>query len=223
MWYSTNNMNKEKIGEFNTEGLLQALDHTENQEKLEGMSLVAAEEMRSRLLNTPVNKKQGYSTTQALPPNDKPSNKVKIYLAGGFKSGWQDRVISTYPQFEYLDPRSHGLTNPDAYTAWDLAAIKACDIVFAYLEKDNPGGYALALEIGYAKALDKIIILVNEKPANRYLDMVNACADDVFLTFEYGLKCLGAANYVESSGEGHLMAMGCTIANVKGVAQVEFV
>jgi hypothetical protein len=32
-------------------------------------------------------------------------SKGKIYLAGGFRSGWQDRVKTEFPQGNYLDPR----------------------------------------------------------------------------------------------------------------------
>jgi len=111
-----------------------------------------------------------------------PSQRSKVYLAGGFKSGWQDQVIKSLPDFDYLDPRSHGLENKADYTAWDLEAIRRSDVIFAYLESSNPGGYALALEVGYAKALGKFVVFVDEKsPADpttaRYLEMISETAD----------------------------------------------
>ena len=35
----------------------------------------------------------------------------RVYLAGGFPSAWQDIVKKAVPEFEYFDPRSHGLKN----------------------------------------------------------------------------------------------------------------
>jgi hypothetical protein len=67
------------------------------------------------------------------------STTAKVYLAGGFRSGWQRRVKESLPDFKYLDPRQHDLSDPTQYTLWDLEAIRQCDIVFAILEADNPG------------------------------------------------------------------------------------
>lgn len=105
-----------------------------------------------------------------------------IYLAGGMRSGWQDRVMRSLPEFRFFDPRSHQLHNADAYTAWDLDAVRDSDWVFAYLEESNPGGFSLALELGYAKALSKKLILVDEKSASneefrRRLAMLHSIAD----------------------------------------------
>jgi hypothetical protein len=64
---------------------------------------------------------------------------------------------------------AHGL-KPAEYTAWDLNAISECDWLCAFLESSNPSGYALALEIGFAKACAKKILLVDEKsPTNEVL------------------------------------------------------
>ena len=83
------------------------------------------------------------------------STRVSVYLAGGFHSGWQDIVKSAAAELKYFDPREHGLEDPKDYTVADLEGIGSSDWLFAYLENSNPAGYALALEIGYAKALTK--------------------------------------------------------------------
>lgn len=119
-----------------------------------------------------------------------------IYLAGGFKSGWQDRFNSVFGNdVKSLDPRLHKIIDPKNYTSCDLAGIQACDIVFAYLENSNPAGYALALEIGYAKAMGKIIIFVDEKSKeigekSRYFDMVKASSDYFSEDIEVGYQFL---------------------------------
>ncbi len=119
----------------------------------------------------------------------------KIYLAGGFKSGWQDKVKLAVPQVSYFDPRSHGLIHRSEYAAWDLQAIESSDCVFAFLEQSNPGGYALALEVGYASAMDKFVILVDEKStadpeSAKHLDMVAETSNVTFKTLEDGIEFL---------------------------------
>jgi len=115
---------------------------------------------------------------------------MKIYLSGGMRSDWQDRVITTLPQFEYLDPRrKKNLTQPSEYTAWDLFYIKQADIIFAFMEKDNPSGIGLALECGYGKALNKLVILADEKK-DKYFPIVRETADLIFDSLEEGMRFL---------------------------------
>jgi nucleoside 2-deoxyribosyltransferase len=127
------------------------------------------------------------------------ATRLKVYLAGGFQSGWQEWIVKALPSFDYFDPRSHGLTTKAEYTAWDLEAIRHSDCVFAYIESTNPGGYALALEVGFAKALGKFVILVDEKSAvdaqiGRYLEMVSETADVSFKSLQEGVAFLEKFN-----------------------------
>lgn len=107
-------------------------------------------------------------------------SRITVYLAGGFKSNWQDAVMSSCNDFIFKDPRLHNIQSPKDYTDWDLKAVEESDVIFAYMENSNPGGYALALEVGYAKALNKTIIFIEEeldRERNKRFDMVRACAD----------------------------------------------
>jgi nucleoside 2-deoxyribosyltransferase len=118
--------------------------------------------------------------TAAIAPSQR--QMMKVYLAGGFHSGWQDDVKLKLSDFCFFDPRAHHLVDTQQYTEWDLGAIRQSDWIFAYLEKQNPGGYALALELGFARALSKKILLVDEKSAEdrsaeRRLAMLHVCAD----------------------------------------------
>jgi len=116
-----------------------------------------------------------------------------IYLAGGFRSGWQLKVTSILVGHQLFDPSLHGLESPNDYTAWDLDAIRRSDIVLAYMEKDNPGGFSLALEVGYAKALGKTVYLVEEHPTEqrrRYFEMVRQVADMTFPTLDTAIGYL---------------------------------
>jgi len=117
----------------------------------------------------------------------------KVYLAGGFKSGWQNKIKGEAPLFEYLDPSLHNIDDPNEYTAWDLNAVKDSEIIFAYMESSNPAGYALCLEVGFAKALGKTILFVEEHPSKsreKYFSMVRACSDKTFKDIELAIEYL---------------------------------
>ena len=113
---------------------------------------------------------------------------MKIYLAGGIGSDWQDKVIETASNNEYLDPRRHYDTDEKVYTQLDLAEIKKADIIFAYLEANNPAGHNLAFELGFAHALGKQIIFVNEnKRFEKYIGMLKAVSCGHFDRFDDAL------------------------------------
>jgi nucleoside 2-deoxyribosyltransferase len=122
----------------------------------------------------------------------------KIYLAGGFKSNWQAQVAASLAgSFELLDPSAHNIQDPAEYTRWDLEAVRHSDIVLANMEASNPGGYSLALEVGFAKALGKRIFLVDqvENPSvKRYFEMVRQCCERVFPTLAAALDHLSSLN-----------------------------
>lgn len=89
--------------------------------------------------------------------------KQKIYLAGGMSGDWQNQVIAECPGFQFFNPCDHGKTTPSEYTAWDLHFVRQCDIVFAYISAGNKSGYGAAIEIGFAAALGKTIIICDER------------------------------------------------------------
>lgn len=120
---------------------------------------------------------------------------TKIYLAGGMKQQWRHRIMA-FSNAVFFNPASHGLENPKCYTVWDLHHIKNCDVFFGYMEKDNPSGIGLALEVGYAKALGKTIILVDEtittknEHFSKYYPIVRESADVVFKNLADGIDFL---------------------------------
>lgn len=164
--------------------------------------------VKLREIATDIPKEQEQADTQKnkmLIPN-KESTFPKIYLAGGFYSGWQEKVKSALPDYAFIDPRNHGLQDASQYTAWDLEAIKLSDFIFAYVEQQNPSCYGLSLEVGYAKASNKFIVLVDEKSladtkAMRQLGMVRASADIIFPTLDEGIGFLKSLNMVYSSNQ----------------------
>lgn len=118
----------------------------------------------------------------------------KIYLAGGFSSNWQAQVSARLAgAFELLDPSAHSIHDPAEYTRWDLEALRQSDIVLANMEASNPGGYSLALEVGFAAALGKRIFMVDQivdPSVKRYFEMVRQCSECVFPTLEKALDHL---------------------------------
>lgn len=126
-------------------------------------------------------------------------SRLSVYLAGGHRTEWREKVRQAAMGFVYRDPALHEIDNPRAYTAWDLEAIRRSDILFGYLEQTNPSGYGLALEIGYAKGVGKHIVLVDEKSAAdektaRYYAIVRETADAVFDSLDEGVAYLLTLN-----------------------------
>lgn len=124
------------------------------------------------------------------------SYKAKVYLSGGFKSNWQAQVIGDLKdKFVFFNPREHGLDNSDFYTAWDIHFVKECDIIFAYMEHSNPSGYGLSFELGMAYALNKTIILVDEKSDQdlqfaKYFKIMHQPSGVVLKTLNEGVEYL---------------------------------
>ena len=131
-----------------------------------------------------------------------------IYLAGGFKSGWQNTVKTSCCQYSFSDPSLHNIVSPKEYTEFDLKAVRDSDIVFAYMEESNPAGFALALEVGYAKALGKLIVFVEdelEEPRKRYFDMVREVSDFNFKSLQEGIEFLQNLKNVQISAVSGLL------------------
>lgn len=105
---------------------------------------------------------------------------MRVYLSGGFRSGWQEEVTAEVlrlrPDAEIADPRENKKHDPAHYTEWNIEAITSCDIMFAYMEHDNPGMANLAFELGYGHCLRKKIILINEK-GQRWAEMMHHVSD----------------------------------------------
>lgn len=123
-----------------------------------------------------------------------------IYLAGGFASKWQTVVQQGLPHFDFIDPSRNDIRNPQEYTRWDLDAIRRCDVVLANMEPTNPGGYALSLEVGFAKALDKKIIFIDQitdSSLSRYFEMIRQCSDKTFTTVEEAIGYMQSSDFME--------------------------
>lgn len=112
----------------------------------------------------------------------------KVYLSGGLRSGWQDKVKDV-EGYEFFDPREK-----DSGSEWNLTKISECDIFLANIEKTNPSGIGAAFELGYAKGVGKQIILVVEDGngviSERYLDFIKSYADENYSNLEDAILAL---------------------------------
>ena len=119
----------------------------------------------------------------------------KIYLAGGF-TNWQQRVIESFCGYniKFYDPSATRFSSPVNYVPWDINAIEESDIIFTYLEESNPGGFALASEIGYAFAKGKTIIFVCETEElfmkKYWYFTYYLCGTNIFVGLETGIEQL---------------------------------
>jgi len=126
--------------------------------------------------------------------SQKISRKV-IYLAGGFRSGWQREVKLGLAQYEFLDPSLNQVQDPKRYTEWDLDAVRRSDIVLGNMEPSNPGGYSLALEMGFARALSKTIYFVDQitdAKISRYFEMARQVSNRVFPDLKSAIEYLAS-------------------------------
>jgi len=116
---------------------------------------------------------------------------MRVYLCGGMRTEWREYVKTHISGPFWLDPTKHGLDRPGEYTVWDLTAVRQSDVVFAYMAVDNPSGVGLALEVGYAIALGKPVILVDES-TNKYMDIVQRAASLSYPTLAEGMVMLSS-------------------------------
>jgi nucleoside 2-deoxyribosyltransferase len=68
--------------------------------------------------------------------------------------------------------------------------VRRCDILVAYMGPHNPSGFGLSLEAGYAKALGKGMIFVDEMQQDwrgKYFDMLRSIST-VVQTLEEAAK-----------------------------------
>lgn len=126
------------------------------------------------------------------------SMETKIYLAGGMsQSNWQRKVIDSLSdkKYTFFNPRLHNLNDPREYTLWDLHHVSKCDLLFAYMQRENPSGYGLSLEIGFATGMNIPVILVDERSKidedfSKYFKFIRESSSIVFDNFEQGLELL---------------------------------
>jgi len=118
---------------------------------------------------------------------------MKVYLAGGMRSNWQDQVIQRCPEIHFINPRMHGFKESEEYSLADNLGVQISDIIFAYFENDNPSGYGLCYEIGLMKGYGKRVIFVDES-SNKYMELLRRSVDFFTKDFYVGISYLKKLN-----------------------------
>ena len=132
--------------------------------------------------------------------------KQTVYLAGGFKSDWADKVKECSDNFNWVNPKEKEykngervIMNVNEYGSWDLHYIRKSDIVFVYVERSNTSCIGLSVEAGFAKGLDKTVILVlepsHETIKDEYLSFITQVASIVFEDLESGINYLKSFDF----------------------------
>jgi nucleoside 2-deoxyribosyltransferase len=122
---------------------------------------------------------------------------MKVYLSGGMHTGWQERV-KCVAGVEFIDPCGHKLLNARKYAPADLIGVNSADMVFAYMEADNPSGFGLSLEVGYAVGRGIPVVFVDEKNDPR-MAIVREVATLCLPSLSSGLQFLEACGRMEAS------------------------
>jgi hypothetical protein len=120
---------------------------------------------------------------------------MNIFLSGGFRTGWQDQVtdaiLAARSDVEVYDPRKFAVHDPALYTQQDLEAIIEADILIVFIErsyKDNQRYLDQAFHVGFAKALNKKVILINQHGAHCGHQLHQLC--DVFSDIDGAMAAL---------------------------------
>ena len=71
-----------------------------------------------------------------------------------------------------------------------MAHIRKAETLIGYMDADNPSGFGLCFEIGYAHSLGKHIIFIDEtdEKRRRYFGMVRAVAHEVYKSIDDSLQ-----------------------------------
>ncbi|NCN52893.1 hypothetical protein GW950_00325 [Candidatus Wolfebacteria bacterium] len=93
---------------------------------------------------------------------------VDVYLAGGMRGGWHDFIKKELKDLHdaglvrWSDPRANNTNKPEEYIPLDIIRAECADVIFGYMENDNPGGYTLVGEIVTGHYNKATTILVND-------------------------------------------------------------
>jgi|GEM_PF-1346211 len=140
---------------------------------------------------------------------------VLVYLAGGMKGDWQDKVMEECKDLlnegvvEFFDPRKNP-KEPEKYRAADKEGWEKADIIFGYAESSNPALFAMCIELtgGYYNKAWTIFVddlkpesmetpekIENEKKRQRYLSFVETVTHKKATSLPEGISILKDAIY----------------------------
>ncbi len=113
-----------------------------------------------------------------------------VYLSGGIRREWRNSVKERFKDVDFIDPMETYTPYASVYAWRNLQSITDCDIVFAFIEPTNHSGIGLSFELGYALALGKHTIFIDQSGTNRFEYPANAVASYVVGDFEEAMAIL---------------------------------
>jgi nucleoside 2-deoxyribosyltransferase len=115
--------------------------------------------------------------------------KTQIFLSGGTRGTWQDRVKELLIGEEFFDPRTLRAESMRVIADIERDWLNRCDMLFFYLEADNPSGLGSAFEVGYCVANGIPVIFVDEKQT-QHTEWIGMHCDQVFYDLNSGIRAL---------------------------------
>src|SRR5947209_556649 len=114
---------------------------------------------------------------------------MRVFLSGGTRGSWQDRVKQYFNGVEFFDPRTLRGQSMDAIARTERSWLDVCDCLFFYFESENPSGLGSAFEVGYCIAKGIPVIFVDEKQT-QHTEWLGIHCNCVFHNFEEGMSAL---------------------------------
>lgn len=150
----------------------------------EKSSIAAAFYVENRTMNNP----EGLDEFKCkAPPISQKQERIKIYLAGPFftlSELWMVNEAKRYLEAFELDVFSPyhdvGIGSADEVVQKDIDAIDECDAMYAIFDGTDPG---TLFEIGYARSLNKPVIILAENPKEEELKMYEGSGCQIFSDF----------------------------------------
>ena len=125
---------------------------------------------------------------------------VRVFLSGGTRGDWQDRVIAACPNAEYWDPRTLREEDMTDIATTERRWLDESELVFVFIEEDNPSGLGSAFEMGYAIAKSKPVLFVDEK-RTRHTEWLGVHCLQTAHSFDQGIALLQHALSGTADGE----------------------
>lgn len=121
-------------------------------------------------------------------------SKPKIYLAGGW--GKFRDIVQRDTAAEWLNPET--MTNSSNWFELEVEAVRNCDGMIAWFEKDNQSGFGMTYEMGMAYALNKPYILICENPdmLKYKFGMQSKGSEKTFTSWDDALDYINKTNWM---------------------------
>jgi nucleoside 2-deoxyribosyltransferase len=114
---------------------------------------------------------------------------MRVFLSGGTRGSWQDRVKSEFKNVEFFDPRSLRGQSMSIIAATERSWLDLSDCLFFYFEESNPSGLGSAFEVGYCAAKGIPVLFIDEK-RTQHTEWLGVHCHSIFHTLEDGIRAL---------------------------------